>query len=62
MKSTNVEMFPYAKRLSQVMQGTNLASRQALLKLREGLGLQTWNNVVDLSDVRKEKKMNTLGW
>lgn len=58
----NLVQFPYAKRLKQVMDGTNFAMRYALRKLRENLDQQSKNNVVDMEDAREEIKMNRLGW
>lgn len=60
--SYNIEKFPYGKRLEKVMQGTNVASRGALRKLRKNLDQQQKDNVVDLEDAREEIKMNLLGW
>lgn len=58
----NIERFPYAKRLKQVMQGTTVATRTALRKLCTNLGTQSDDNVVDLEAAREEIKMNRLGW
>lgn len=58
----NIEKFPYAKRLKEVMQGTNLATRIALGKLRKNLEQQDEDNIVDMEDAREEIRMNRLGW
>ena len=60
--SDNIKKFPYGKRLEQVMQGTNVAIRIALRKLRKNLDQQNTDNVIDLEDAREEIKMNLLGW
>lgn len=60
-KPTNIEMFPVAKRLKQVTEGTNMATRYATRKLRKELGLETHDNVVDLAAKREENLMETLG-
>ncbi len=60
-KPTNIEIFPVAKRLKQVTEGTNMAMRYAVRKLRKELGLETYNNVVDLDTKREENLMKILG-
>lgn len=61
MKPTNIKMFPCAERYKQAREGTSPKSRYNLQKLREELGLEPADNIVDLAAVREERLMNILG-